>query len=235
MARDLEQSLLTWVVDISRGSARKLLKATLPFFQVCAWHDGENVNTHLHAKVHDNTSHRPLTKLYHAVLNGTITPAQYEELAPRSTPQPFKYLRENQFSSAFLPRLDRRISALVDKPPGDTNNVAEHAHSTVKREGIPVASGETVEHMVGTSTGNGSDGFSGRLLADYIDVCTRLDDRPVYAARDALEDTLKRIVSDHALSLKPRPADLLAADSGQNNPFIRDVTVSMLFFFSMAQ
>ena len=85
---DLEQSLLTWVVDISRGSARKLLKATLPFLQVCAWHDGENVKTHLHAKVHDNTSHRPLTKLYHAVLNGTITPAQYEELAPRSTPQP---------------------------------------------------------------------------------------------------------------------------------------------------
>lgn len=88
---------------------------------------------------------------------------------------------------------------------------------------------------MGTSTGNGSDGFSGRLLADYIDVCTRLDDRPVYAARDALEDTLKRIVSDHALSLKPRPADLLAADSGQNKPFIRDVTVSMLFCCSMAQ
>ncbi len=114
---DMEQSQLAWLMDISRGGARKLLMSTLTYFQSCSWHDGENVKKQLHSKVHDSTLHRPLTK-YHAVLSGTVTPAQYEQLAPRATPPSWlTYLRDNRFSTSLLPRLDRRISALVDKPP----------------------------------------------------------------------------------------------------------------------
>jgi hypothetical protein len=225
----MEKLLLAWVMDITRGSARKLLMAILPYFQACAWHDGENIKKQLHSKVHDNNSHRPLTKLYHAVLNGAITPAQYQELAPRATPSSwFKYLNDNQFAPDFLPRLDRRCSALVDKPPGDTNNIPEHAHSVIKREGTPVASGEAVDHIMGPSTGDGSDGVSGRLLSEHFDVCEGRDDFPVYAARDILMGSLLRVVSDHALSMKQ---GLPVASDPQKTtplPYIRDVEVSLV-------
>lgn len=76
---------------------------------------------------------------------------------------------------------------------------------------------------MGPSTGDGSDGVSGRLLSEHFDVCEGRDDFPVYAARDILMGSLLRVVSDHALSMKQ---GLPVASDPQKTtplPYIRDV------------
>ena len=217
---DLDQSRLAWLRDITRGSANKLLLAIMTHFQACSWHDGENIKKELHAKVRDSALHRTLTRLYHSVLNGKVPPEQYAILAPDDTPPAWiTYLRENQFSSSLLPRLDHRLRSLVDAPPGDTNNVAERDHNVAKSGNIPVAAGEAVEHFAGKSLGDGSDAFSARLYRDYQNIIAGHEDRPQYAARDELMDGVIDISTRHCQSLAP-------SKSGPPvTPFIRVVEV----------
>ncbi len=44
------------------------------------------------------------------------------------------------------------------------------------------------------------------MLIDYNEVCERLDDLPVYAARVLIEDNLVRIISDQVHSLTRQTA-----------------------------
>lgn len=166
----------------------------------------------------DASLHEQLRRLYRDVTSCAITPAQYELLAPRNTPQEwFQYLRTHQFTVAQLPRLCHPLRELFDAPPGKTNNVSEHMHADAKAGDIPSAPGDILCFVLGPPNGAPS-GFVFSRWQRRADVLSAREDLPQYAARSELTQSVAHMASLHAAS-HTAP---LRADPLRRGTFMRD-------------
>ena len=271
-AWDMELAPLAWLLDLSRGEARSLLSSASPFFELCEWHDMENVSgshgcdrgrvlaararrkrvftcvvgcgegnsaarqgscgyrlgvtylplpcpsqikKNLAAKVRDFTLHEQLKRLYKTVISGAITPTLHDTLAPTGTPTEWlRYLRDNQFSPAMLPRLFHPLRELFDAPPGYTNDLAEHMHKDFKMTKIPSAPGDILASVLG-SPGGPPSGFVSGKWRRRADILSGRDDLPQYSARIDLLQSFALMASQHSASHK-------ASDPLRPGRFVRD-------------